>query len=820
MATPVPAYVLGQAAHLGLNHQKVCQTILRLRSRPGLDLLAVLATGGRLGYDDLLEQMRRLVDSGGRHDPGPVDAAALASVARASVGFPGPGGDMTATADLCRALRLLPIDDRAAASIDQEYIDRLDTQCNLALGRFDYLDSIADDLVDTRRVRWALATELAHPHRGRPGSTWDGWLAQFNTIFDGTDLLPIALEPGEGAPFDRIVTPPSAHVSDGPLVTVVVAVYEPDESFVASMRSIMRQTWRNLEVIVVDDCSSDAYLPLLEQTVALDERFTLHRMPVNGGPYRIRNHAMTLATGDLVTFQDADDWAHPQRIERQVRHLTEDPHLVAVYNSTARLFSDMSINKIGFDPVRLAISSLMFRRTEVLAALGSFDEVRKSGDSELDGRLTAVFGDDRVLKLPDVMTLYQLTEGSLSRNDFEPGWRHPERLVYTQAFQHWHSLIADGVESPYLEPGVRRFPAPPSHLGKNVPPRVVDVVVVADWGERSDRQQGFVDEVCALADGGLRVAVVTAETMRTVSAKRRPIAPEILQRHHEGTLFLETWERDLHAGVVIVRDPDLLSFPRPASTTRVRAERVVLHAPVPPRAPVGDWLAWDPRAVESHARDLFDCEPQWLPATAEIAAALAADGATAPVLAPAQLGVEAGEVPSAGPWPSRPVVGITDLDRRQRDRLSTDELFALLPRDTRFPVVVRDSGRALDTRTAPKPVPEQWERRDALTLQELVDGVDVLVCGPKHSLGPGLPVGATRALAGGRVVVAPRELEPFLGSGAVYLDGRPAADLLAEMSADPARVAAQQAAARAWFTDHFSVDALLTLVRDLAATGD
>ena len=97
-----------------------------------------------------------------------------------------------------------------------------------------------------------------------------------------------------------------------------MSTFEPDRSFRTAVQSLINQTWQNLEILVIDDCSPAEYDGLLSEVTSLDPRIELIRMPSNGGTYRIRNEGIRRSRGEFITFQDSDDWAHPERIARQV----------------------------------------------------------------------------------------------------------------------------------------------------------------------------------------------------------------------------------------------------------------------------------------------------------------------------------------------------------------------------------------------------------------------------------------------------------------------------------------------------------------------
>lgn len=115
------------------------------------------------------------------------------------------------------------------------------------------------------------------------------------------------------------------------LVSVVLPTYNRAGTIVRAVRSVLNQTYANLELIVVDDGSTDATDKLLESID--DPRLKYVRMPKNGGQSAARNEGMRLATGDYIAFQDSDDEWLLEKLEKQVaaaRDAAEDS--VAVFH--------------------------------------------------------------------------------------------------------------------------------------------------------------------------------------------------------------------------------------------------------------------------------------------------------------------------------------------------------------------------------------------------------------------------------------------------------------------------------------------------------
>jgi glycosyltransferase involved in cell wall biosynthesis len=113
-----------------------------------------------------------------------------------------------------------------------------------------------------------------------------------------------------------------------PLVSIVISSFNPGEHLRVSVESALGQTWENIEVIVVDDGSTDGSIAAIEKIG--DPRLRILRQP-NSGKSVAMNRALTAARGEFYAIQDADDVSDPRRIERQVQRLLQDPSLAAVF---------------------------------------------------------------------------------------------------------------------------------------------------------------------------------------------------------------------------------------------------------------------------------------------------------------------------------------------------------------------------------------------------------------------------------------------------------------------------------------------------------
>src|SRR5690625_1939783 len=103
-----------------------------------------------------------------------------------------------------------------------------------------------------------------------------------------------------------------------PLVSVIMPVHNAGSMLGPSVRSVLRQTHTDLELLITDDGSTDDSWEQIQAFAADDDRVRPRRTPTSQGAARARNAAITRARGNFVAFLDSDDMWLPEKLERQV----------------------------------------------------------------------------------------------------------------------------------------------------------------------------------------------------------------------------------------------------------------------------------------------------------------------------------------------------------------------------------------------------------------------------------------------------------------------------------------------------------------------
>ncbi len=107
------------------------------------------------------------------------------------------------------------------------------------------------------------------------------------------------------------------------IVSIVMAAYNSESYIKETMDSVLAQTYKNFELIVVDDCSTDATYEILQKYAAMDTRVHLMRNKQNQGCAASRNRAIDASGGSYIAFVDSDDLWEPQKLQRQIEFMQE-----------------------------------------------------------------------------------------------------------------------------------------------------------------------------------------------------------------------------------------------------------------------------------------------------------------------------------------------------------------------------------------------------------------------------------------------------------------------------------------------------------------
>jgi glycosyltransferase involved in cell wall biosynthesis len=216
-----------------------------------------------------------------------------------------------------------------------------------------------------------------------------------------------------------------------PTVSVLMAVYNTQRYVAQAIESILKQTFTDFELILIDDGSTDRSLQILQHYAAQDARIRLTSRENRGIP-KTRNEMLAQAEGEFIAILDSDDVALPDRLARQVEFLQQRPEVVWV-GGAFELIDDRGhlLIRIALPESNQQIRSLladgqisflhptaMLRRAAAVAVGGYDEELPLAEDLDLWLRLSEV---GELANLAETVVQYRLHPNSIcTRNQMNP----------------------------------------------------------------------------------------------------------------------------------------------------------------------------------------------------------------------------------------------------------------------------------------------------------------------------------------------------------------------------------------------------------------
>ena len=213
-----------------------------------------------------------------------------------------------------------------------------------------------------------------------------------------------------------------------PLISVMIGVYDAERYLAEAIDSVFAQSYRPLELIVVDDGSDDGSGEVARR---YGDKLTYARQE-NAGNGSARNHAVRLASGDLFAFLDADDRFLPGKLERQYEALDGDADLDVVFGHVREFVSPelteaerASVRPPAGEALPWTAPNLMLIRRESFARVGPFSEDVKVGVT-VDWYARAMEAGLRSAILPEVVLerRLHLTNNGLRERDSRQQYLH------------------------------------------------------------------------------------------------------------------------------------------------------------------------------------------------------------------------------------------------------------------------------------------------------------------------------------------------------------------------------------------------------------
>jgi glycosyltransferase involved in cell wall biosynthesis len=206
------------------------------------------------------------------------------------------------------------------------------------------------------------------------------------------------------------------------MISVVIPVYNGEKTIRETIQSVLKQTFEDFEIIIINDGSQDSTLDVVDQIK--DSRIKLFSYP-NGGNVISRNRGLKRATGQYISFLDDDDVWTSDKLESQLNALTNNPQATVAYSwtdyideSSQFLHSGLHITVNGYALPKLLLTNFLENGsnglflTQDIRNLGGLDEsLERAADWDLYLRLASEYS---FVCVPAVQILYRVSASSLS----------------------------------------------------------------------------------------------------------------------------------------------------------------------------------------------------------------------------------------------------------------------------------------------------------------------------------------------------------------------------------------------------------------------
>lgn len=212
-----------------------------------------------------------------------------------------------------------------------------------------------------------------------------------------------------------------------PLISVIIPVYNGEKTIIKTIKSVLNQTLADLELIIINDGSQDSTLEVIKNLS--DFRLKIFSYP-NAGQAVSRNRGLSLASGEYISFLDADDLWTADKLEAQLKALQNNPQASIAYSWTNYideqdnfLLSGTHIIENGNVYEKLLVSNFIENgsnpliRKQALVEVGGFEAaMTPAEDWDLWLRLAARYS---FVGVPSPQILYRVSSTSASANLFK-----------------------------------------------------------------------------------------------------------------------------------------------------------------------------------------------------------------------------------------------------------------------------------------------------------------------------------------------------------------------------------------------------------------
>ena len=145
-----------------------------------------------------------------------------------------------------------------------------------------------------------------------------------------------------------------------PLVSIITPVYNGEDTIVETIESVLNQTFKDFEMIVVDDISTDNTRKIVEEYTKKDKRVKYYLLPSKGGASAARNYAISKASGRYIAFLDGDDLWYPEKLEKQIKFMQDNDYHFTYTDYEYIDENSKPLNKMRKCPKKMSYHRMLF----------------------------------------------------------------------------------------------------------------------------------------------------------------------------------------------------------------------------------------------------------------------------------------------------------------------------------------------------------------------------------------------------------------------------------------------------------------------------
>ena len=221
---------------------------------------------------------------------------------------------------------------------------------------------------------------------------------------------------------------------NNPKISVLMPAYNTEKYISEAIESILNQTFKDFEFIIIDDGSTDRTWDIIQEYEKKDDRIVALRNVKNLGIPTNRNKLVSMAKGKYIVWQDSDDISLPYRIEKQYNFMEKNPEIgicggwLQIFNENNKLSirkyasDDKNLRKniFKYSPIAQPVSII---RKEILDKTNGYDKsLKQAEDLDMSFKIGTF---SEFSNLQEVLLKYRFDNNSISKNKMK------ENIIYT-----------------------------------------------------------------------------------------------------------------------------------------------------------------------------------------------------------------------------------------------------------------------------------------------------------------------------------------------------------------------------------------------------